>query len=133
MASESSRAPSGGTIKSRTNRARKELADAAESIWSNLRTYVLADVQSDDSVLVARMTDLFVDIGTKLETETDLRRDINEGMVTVLSNLVENEIIVGAVGKDDLDRVIVDDPDCRVRGANLKGTDLGCAVFHEAD
>ena len=71
--------------------ARKELAEAAESIWANLRTYVLADVQAEDSVLVARMTDLFVDIGTKLETEPDLRRDINEGMVTVLSNLVAEQ------------------------------------------
>ena len=71
--------------------ARKELSEAAESIWDSLRTYVMADVQSPDSILVARMADLFVDIGTKLEGEPDLRRDINEGMVTVLSNLVEEQ------------------------------------------
>ncbi len=71
--------------------ARKELAEAAESIWESLRAYVLADVQKEDSVLLARMTDLFVDIGTKLEHEPDLRRDINEGMVTVLSNLVDDQ------------------------------------------
>lgn len=71
--------------------ARKELAEAAESIWESLRAYVLADVQKEDSVLLARMTDLFVDIGTKLEHEPDLRRDINEGMITVLSNLVEDQ------------------------------------------
>ncbi|MEW9919233.1 DUF445 domain-containing protein [Marimonas sp. MJW-29] len=71
--------------------ARKELAQAAESIWENLRRYVLEDVEKEDSVLLARMTDLFVDIGTTLESEPDLRRDINEGMVTVLSNLVEEQ------------------------------------------
>ena len=71
--------------------SRPELGDAAESIWVALRAYVLADVQREDSVLVARMTDLFVDIGIKLEGETDLRRDINEGMVTVLSNLVAEQ------------------------------------------
>jgi uncharacterized membrane-anchored protein YjiN (DUF445 family) len=71
--------------------ARQELSQAAQSIWSSLRSYVLADVRKEDSVLVARMTDLFVDVGTKLESEPELRRDINEGMVTVLSNLVEEQ------------------------------------------
>lgn len=71
--------------------ARKELAQAAESIWENLRRYVLEDVEKEDSILVARMTDLFVDIGTTLKNEHALRRDINEGMVTVLSNLVEEQ------------------------------------------
>lgn len=71
--------------------ARKELAEAAESIWANLRIYVLKDIEAEDSVLIARMTDLFVDVGIKLEAEPDLRRDINEGMVTVLSNLVDEQ------------------------------------------
>lgn len=71
--------------------ARAELAQAAESIWESLRRYVMEDIERDDSVLVARMTDLFVDIGTKLESEDALRRDINEGMVTVLSNLVAEQ------------------------------------------
>jgi len=71
--------------------ARAELGQAAESIWDSLRDFVLEDIEKDESVLVARMSDLFVDIGTKLEGETDLRRDINEGMVTVLSNLVDQQ------------------------------------------
>ncbi|NNE52282.1 MAG: DUF445 family protein [Sulfitobacter sp.] len=71
--------------------ARKELSQAAESIWENLRLYVLKDIEEDDSVLVARLADLFVDVGVKLEGEPGLRRDINEGMVTVLSNLVEEQ------------------------------------------
>jgi uncharacterized membrane-anchored protein YjiN (DUF445 family) len=71
--------------------ARAELGQAAESIWSSLRAYVMVDIEKDDSILVARLTDLFVDIGTKLEGESDLRRDINEGMVTVISNLVAQQ------------------------------------------
>tara|TARA_R110002111_G_scaffold112014_7_gene171753 strand:+ start:541 stop:1806 length:1266 start_codon:yes stop_codon:yes gene_type:complete len=71
--------------------ARKELAEAAESIWANLRLYVLKDIEAEESVLIARMTDMFVDVGTKLESEPDLRRDINEGMVTVLTNLVDEQ------------------------------------------
>lgn len=71
--------------------ARKELAEAAESIWGNLRRYVLEDAAKEDSVMVARMTDLLVEVGTKLESAPELRRDINAGMVTVLSNLVEQQ------------------------------------------
>ena len=71
--------------------ARKELGQAAESLWENLHGYVLEDAQKEDSVMVARLTDLFIDIGTKLEHEDDLRRDINQGMVTLLSNLVEQQ------------------------------------------
>ena len=71
--------------------ARKELGKAAESLWENLHGYVLEDAQKEDSVMVARLTDLFIDIGTKLEHEDDLRRDINQGMVTLLSNLVEQQ------------------------------------------
>lgn len=71
--------------------ARVELGRAAESIWDSLRAYIMADIEQDESVLVARLTDLFVDVGTKLKAEQDLSRDINEGMVTVLSNLVEEQ------------------------------------------
>ncbi|MFK7751547.1 MAG: DUF445 domain-containing protein [Sedimentitalea sp.] len=71
--------------------ARPELGDAAEHMWAGLRSYVLKDVQSKDSVLAARLTDLFVDIGRTLESEPNLRRDINDGMVTVLSNLVAEQ------------------------------------------
>lgn len=71
--------------------ARQEIADAAESIWDSLRKYVLEDASKDDSVMVARMTDLLIDVGTKLESAPDLRRDINAGMITVISNLVEQQ------------------------------------------
>lgn len=71
--------------------ARVELGRAAESIWDSLRSYIMTDIEQDGSVLVARLTDLFVDVGTKLKAEQDLSRDINEGMVTVLSNLVDEQ------------------------------------------
>lgn len=71
--------------------ARKEVGQAAESIWANLRDYVVEDAAKDDSTLVQRMTDLLVEVGASLKGADDLRRDINAGMVTVLSNLVEQQ------------------------------------------
>ena len=71
--------------------ARPELNDAAENMWAGLKDYILEDVHAEDSMLVARLTDMLVEIGTGLAEEPDLRRDINAGMVVVLSNLVEEQ------------------------------------------
>jgi uncharacterized membrane-anchored protein YjiN (DUF445 family) len=71
--------------------ARPELAETAEHMWESLRDFVLKDAQSDTSVLAGRLSDLFVDVGTRLAHEPDLRRDINAGMVVVLCNLVEEQ------------------------------------------
>ncbi|MEX0340227.1 MAG: DUF445 domain-containing protein [Arenibacterium sp.] len=71
--------------------ARPELAEIAENMWESLREFVLKDVNADNSVLVARLGDLFVDVGTRLAQEPDLRRDINTGMVVVLGNLIAEQ------------------------------------------
>jgi uncharacterized membrane-anchored protein YjiN (DUF445 family) len=71
--------------------ARPELTSLSDQVWASLSSYILDDVQSEHSVLAERLADLFVDIGTRLEDEPDLRRDINEGMVSVLSNLVAEQ------------------------------------------
>ena len=71
--------------------ARPELAEIAEQMWESLRTFVLKDVEAEESVLVARLSDMFVDVGTQLAQEPDLRRDINTGMAVVLSNLVAEQ------------------------------------------
>jgi uncharacterized membrane-anchored protein YjiN (DUF445 family) len=71
--------------------ARPELDDAAQHLWDGLKDYILRDSRAEDSVLVARMTEMFVEVGTSLADEPNLRRDINDGMVIVLSNLVEEQ------------------------------------------
>ena len=68
--------------------ARPELADIAENVWTNMRTALLNDIAAPDSQLVARMSDLFVDIGTSLKSEPRLSRDINAGMVLLLRNVI---------------------------------------------
>ena len=70
---------------------RPEVDNMAAQIWRSLSTYVRDDVAQTDSLLAKRLSELFVDIGTRLEHEHDLRRDINTGMVSVLKGiLVEN-------------------------------------------
>jgi uncharacterized membrane-anchored protein YjiN (DUF445 family) len=80
---------------------RPELGSVADQMWISLREFVEADVKSDESVLVARMTDLFVDIARNLEADERLRSDINAGMVTALTSFV-------AAQKHALSRFVAD-------------------------
>ena len=70
---------------------RPELGSIADQMWNSLIEFVEADVKSDKSVLVARMTDLFVDIARNLETDARLRSDINAGMVSAISTFVDTQ------------------------------------------
>ena len=71
--------------------SRPELEDAAEHMWVGLKDYILRDIAADESLLVARLTDMLVEVGENLADEPTLRADINDGMVSVLSNLVEDQ------------------------------------------
>ncbi|MEM9967890.1 MAG: DUF445 family protein [Pseudomonadota bacterium] len=70
---------------------RPEVEDAAQHLWSGLKHYVIEDAQANQSVLVTRMTEMFVEMGASLANEIELKRDINEGMVIVLSKLIEEQ------------------------------------------
>jgi len=80
---------------------RPEVGAVADQMWVSLCEFVEADVASDQSVLVARMTDLFVDIARNLETDTRLRADINAGMVSALGAFIEAQ-------KEALSRFVAD-------------------------
>ena len=71
--------------------ARPEIEDAAENLWRSLKDYILEDAQANESVLVSRLTSMMVEIGTGLADDPNLRQDINNGMVLVISNLVEEQ------------------------------------------
>ena len=69
--------------------ARPEFGGMAERAWQSLTEYVLEEVAKEDSVLVAGLAELFVDFCERLKTEEELSADINAGIVTLLSELVE--------------------------------------------
>ena len=70
---------------------RPELEDAADHMWLSLKKYILADIEAENSMLVASLTDMLVEVGTSLKEEPNLRRDINNGMVVVISNVVQEQ------------------------------------------
>ncbi|MEO0329960.1 MAG: DUF445 family protein [Pseudomonadota bacterium] len=83
--------------------ARPEVASIAEQTWASVRKLIEEDIQSGDSVLIDRMADMFVDIGKTLEDEPRLRGEINDGMVTIISNFVANQ--KGAISQFVADQV----------------------------
>ena len=70
---------------------RPELGAVADRMWESLRDFVERDAEAEDSVLVARLTELFVDIAENLKTEDRLRDDINGGMTTAIAGFVEGQ------------------------------------------
>ncbi|NRB05832.1 MAG: DUF445 family protein [Rhodobacteraceae bacterium] len=82
---------------------RPEMEDMAGKVWASLSAYVRQDVAQDDSALAQRLAELFVDVGERLRHEPDLRRDINDGMVSVLKGLViENRGEIAAFVSDQV-------------------------------
>ncbi|MEM7214322.1 MAG: DUF445 family protein [Pseudomonadota bacterium] len=71
--------------------ARPELVNIAEQMWVSIRKFIEEDAQSDSSVLEERLSEMFVDIGKKLKKEKALKREINDGMVTMLTGFVDKQ------------------------------------------
>ena len=70
---------------------RPELGAVADQMWASLRAFVESDAVSEDSILAARLTDLFVDIAESLQEEAKLRADINEGASAAISGMVASQ------------------------------------------
>ena len=71
--------------------ARPELRAMAEDFWNGLNAFVEQDLASSDSLLLAHLADLYVEIGRQLREEPAIRADMNHGFVTALSAFVESQ------------------------------------------
>ena len=70
---------------------RPEFSEIAQHTWGSIRTFLENDAKSENPKLTERLTDILVDTGKNLQSEPDLRKEINAGMVTFLSGFVENQ------------------------------------------
>ncbi|MGI9352195.1 MAG: DUF445 domain-containing protein [Rhizobiaceae bacterium] len=70
---------------------RPELVNIADQMWGSIRKYIEDDAKSGQSVLEERLAEMFVDVGNRLKSEAGLKREINEGMITLLTGFVENQ------------------------------------------
>ncbi|KQW18447.1 hypothetical protein ASC80_20775 [Afipia sp. Root123D2] len=71
--------------------ARPELADLAGRIWSNVQAFIEANARGDLDVLRHHLTNMFVEAGSQLADDTDMRAEINGGIVVVLRSFIADQ------------------------------------------
>jgi uncharacterized membrane-anchored protein YjiN (DUF445 family) len=68
--------------------ARPELADLLRNIWANAQNFITRSASGESQVLGHHLAGMFVRAGEVLAADPELRGEINQGMVTVLSRFI---------------------------------------------
>ncbi|MFL6828189.1 MAG: DUF445 domain-containing protein [Bradyrhizobium sp.] len=71
--------------------ARPELADLARNIWSNARSFIERSASGETHVLQQHLTGMFVKAGEALAADSELRAEINQGLVVVLRSFIADQ------------------------------------------
>ena len=70
---------------------RPELADLARNIWSNARSFIERSASGETHVLQQHLTGMFVKAGEALAADSELRAEINQGLVVVLRSFIADQ------------------------------------------
>ena len=71
--------------------ARPELADLARTVWSNMRTFIERSASGESQVLQHHLAGMFVSAGEALAADSNLRGEINQGLVVVLRSFIADQ------------------------------------------
>ena len=71
--------------------ARPELADLARNIWSNARSFIERSASGETQVLQQHLAGMFVKAGEALAADSELRAEINQGLVAVLRSFIADQ------------------------------------------
>jgi uncharacterized membrane-anchored protein YjiN (DUF445 family) len=71
--------------------ARPELSDLARNIWSNTRSFIERSASGETQVLQHHLAGMLVAAGEALASDTELRSEINKGLVTVLTSFIGDQ------------------------------------------
>jgi uncharacterized membrane-anchored protein YjiN (DUF445 family) len=71
--------------------ARPELAGLLHNIWANVQGFIARSASGESQVLRNHLAGMLVKAGELLATDTELRSEINAGMVTVLGRIVAEQ------------------------------------------
>lgn len=81
--------------------ASPEISSLAEGLWQSVKAFIERDTKTRASVFETHLSRFLVDIGRKLTGETQVRADINRGMVLVVRTFLQAQ-------KHDIARFIAD-------------------------
>jgi uncharacterized membrane-anchored protein YjiN (DUF445 family) len=71
--------------------ARPELGDLARNIWSNTRLFIERSASGETQVLQHHLTRMFMEAGEALAGDSELRCEINQGLVVVLRSFIADQ------------------------------------------
>ena len=71
--------------------ARPELAALARDLWANVTTFIARNASGESTVLQQHLTKVFVEAGTQLAGDADMRAEINTGIVVVLRSFIADQ------------------------------------------
>jgi uncharacterized membrane-anchored protein YjiN (DUF445 family) len=71
--------------------ARPELANLGRTIWANVKDFVERSASGESQVLQQQLTRMFVEAGEALAADAELRSEINQGLVAILSTVVAEQ------------------------------------------
>src|SRR5258706_9209136 len=71
--------------------ARPELGDLARNIWSNARSFIERSASGESQILQHHRARMFVSAGEALAGDSELRGEINQGLVTVLRSFIADQ------------------------------------------
>ena len=71
--------------------ARPELSDLARNIWSNTRSFIERSASGETQVLRHHLGGMFVAAGEALAGDAELRGEINNGLVAVLTSFIADQ------------------------------------------
>ncbi len=71
--------------------ARPELADLTRTIWDNVRGFIERSASGDDNVLQHHLTKVFAEAGRALAADSEMRAEINNGIVAVARAFIADQ------------------------------------------
>src|SRR3984893_14072116 len=71
--------------------ARPELGDLARNIWSNARSFIERSASGETQVLQHHLARMFMEAGEALAGDSELRSEINQGLVAVLRSFIADQ------------------------------------------
>jgi len=71
--------------------ARPELGELTQHLWSNVKDFVDRNAAGETEVLRNHLTGLLVKAGNQLAADSEMRAEINNGLVVVLRSLISDQ------------------------------------------
>jgi uncharacterized membrane-anchored protein YjiN (DUF445 family) len=71
--------------------ARPELTELARNLWANARSFIERSASGESNVLQHHLANVFMEAGSALAADAEMRGEINQGIVAVLRSFIADQ------------------------------------------